>query len=128
MGQIIYSDIQEEKHCVRFYKGKIYYAERGGIFALYRKKKCKLAEHNVNQRCVNAIINDDKLYYFFEEYIDIIDNDIVSSFEFDLRNIDVVEISNETLYYVKEGYVIESNIAGNVKSTISLKNAVKLLK
>lgn len=125
MGQIIYSDIQEEKHCVRFYKGKIYYAERGGIFALCRKKKCKLAEHNVNQRCVNAIINDDKLYYFFEEYIDIIENDIVSSFEFDLRNIDVVEIRNETLYYVKEGYVIESNIAGNVKSTISLKNAVK---
>lgn len=125
MGQIIYSDIQEEKHCVRFYKGKIYYAERGGIFALYRKKKCKLAEHNMNQRCINAIINEDKLYYFFEEYIDIIDNDIVSSFEFDLRNIDVVEIRNETLYYVKEGYVIESNIAGNVKSAISLKNAVK---
>lgn len=125
MGQIIYSDIQEEKYCVRFYKGKIYYAERGGIFAIYRKKKCKLAEHNVNQRCVNAIINDDKLYYFFEEYIDIVDNDIVSSFEFDIRNIDAIEIRNETLYYVKEGYVIERNIAGNAKSTINLKNAVK---
>lgn len=125
MGQIIYSDIQDEKHCVRFYKGKFYYAEKGGIFAYYRKKKCKLVEHNVNQNCINAVINNDKLYYFFEGYIDIIDDNTISSFEFDLRNIDVVEIRNETLYYIKEGYVIKSNIAGNVKLTISLKNAVK---
>lgn len=125
MAQIIYSDLAEKKDYVRFYKGKIYYAERGGIFALCGKKRRRLAEHEVNQKCLNAIIDKDKLYYFFEKYIDIIENGKINSIEYNLTNVDTVSIKNETLYYVKKGHIMVSSIAGNVKLSINLKNVIK---
>ena len=125
MGKIIYSDIQEKKNCVRFYMRKIYYAEGGAIFTLHKQKKYKLAEFNADQRCINAVIDKSKLYYFFENHIGVIENDIISYFECDLRNVDMVGIRNETLYYVKGGYFIKSSITGDVETFINLKNAVK---
>lgn len=124
MGNIIYSDFHEKKYCVRFYRGKIYYAERGCIFSVHSKKKSKLTEFNSIKRCLNAVIDKDKLYYFFENHIDIIENDMISSFEFDLKNVDVIEARNETLYYIKEGYFIKRSIFGNMETYVNLKNAV----
>lgn len=125
MAQIIYSDLAEKKDYIQFYKGKIYYAERGVIFALYGKKRDRLVEHGINQKCLNAIIDNDILYYFFEGYIDVIESGNVNSFEYDLANADTVAIRNETLYYIKRGYVIVSRIAGKVESSINLENAIK---
>ena len=125
MGQIIYSDIQSKKHCVRFFKGKIYYAEMGDIFAFYKKREYKLAEFNTKHRCINAVVDESKLYYFFENCIVVIENDMVSNFECDLKNVEVMGIRNETLYYVKEGCFVKSSFAGEVEILVNLKNAVK---
>lgn len=125
MGQIIYSDIQEKKCHVRYYKGKIYYAQRGSIFTFSKKKEYKLLEHNVDQRCLNAVIDNDKLYFFFEGYFDSIEGDLVNTFKYDLKNVDAIQIEDDVLYYIKEGYFIKSTINGKVETTIRLKNAVK---
>lgn len=125
MGQIIYSNIQEKKCCVMFYNNKIYCAGKGAICVFLKNSEQILIEHDKKQNCLNAVIDDGKLYYFFEGFLDILENDMIHSYKYDFKNVDAIQIKKKILYYTKEGYLIKSNIGNSVYKTINLQNAVK---
>ncbi|MCD8048044.1 MAG: nucleotide-binding protein [Clostridia bacterium] len=125
MGKIIYTNIHDKISFARVFHNQIYFFGEGGLRLFSGRKENRIViAHRDDQRCIDACIDSDQLFYFYEKAIDIVSLNCTVTHDIDLCNAEAVCVYDNCLYYIKEGYFIKCNGFG-VEFSIPIKNSVK---